>query len=116
MAPLLAVAEIDSTGGVVDADVVRLEIPEGAVTEPVVISIREGPSAPGPGLLTKLYRFEPEGIEFEEAVTVYFESGTELPEGAAVVWTTKDDPRLAFRHSDRPAHGQGGRIWVGSGQ
>lgn len=79
---------VDVTGGVIEHDGLRLEVPADALTEATTITITTvtGEDPAGFTLLSAVYRFEPAGLTFATPVTVtipLITSGTE----PAVFWS-----------------------------
>ncbi len=84
-------------GGVVVSDDGRLtlDVPEGALAEPLVITIEEAPWVPE-GALGPAYRVLPVGTVFERPVEVLYDYGALGPE----VDAQGVDPRLVVERDD----------------
>lgn len=85
----LASALIGDEGGRIEAPGLTLEIPAGALGEPIQLSVFEAPSPfPERELLTPVFRFEPDGLTFDAPATVELT----IPDGQAgvVFWSRPD--------------------------
>lgn len=110
---LLAEAPVGPGGAVLEAPGVRLEVPAGALSESVVITLSVLPQESDPTALTPIYVFGPEGLQLERPVSLRIDApGVEgfmlwsRPDGGYdVAGTFIDGVGLGGSHHFSHAHG-----------
>ncbi|HEY8073560.1 MAG TPA: hypothetical protein VIF62_05615, partial [Labilithrix sp.] len=80
---------VGPSGGTVEGEGVRLDVPEGALQASVAIRIErtEDPAPDGFAALTPLFHFTPEGLTFAKPATVWIEYQGDAAT-AVVVWSS----------------------------
>jgi len=92
-----ASADIDPAGGTVALDDVTLEIPAGALvtTTRITVSRQTSPPPEGYDEYSGIYRFEPEGLVFQQPVKVTIRHSP--GDAPALFWTAQLDPAFYQR-------------------
>lgn len=85
---------IGTEGGRLEAPGLVLEVPPGALNEPLTITVKREPDAEVPARFERhsaLYRFEPSGTVFQKPIKVRIDDG-DPPDEAEIFWTNRSDP------------------------